>query len=70
MMWPWERHRLERAEAKAAVEQAARLARETERRCREAEREAVVAAESSAKVRHQIEINGWTELLQTAWGGR
>lgn len=70
MMWPWERHRRERAQAKAAAEQAAELAVEAEQRRQATERQAVASAARSARLRHQVEINGWTELLQTAWGRR
>lgn len=70
MMWPWERHRRELAEAKAAAQRAAELAAEAERRQRATERQAVASAGQSARLRHQVEINGWTELLQKAWGRR
>jgi hypothetical protein len=35
-----------------------------------AEKQAAQSRQVTARLRQQIELNGWTELLQAAWGKR
>ena len=69
-MWPWMRYR--RAVESAAVEaQTAVLERRAaEQRRDDAQRQAARSKAISADLRREIDRNGWTELLQKAWGAR
>jgi hypothetical protein len=70
-MWrPWVRYR-------GDVENAARERQEAERepeaareRRRAAEIQVAVSQQITDALHREIERNGWTELLQKAWGGR
>jgi hypothetical protein len=70
MMWPWQRHRaeLERARNDRAIAAAQADAAEAQRRA--AKQLAAQSRNVSARLRFEIDKNGWTELLQHAWGGR
>lgn len=69
MSWPWKRYQraAEAARRGAAVAETER--HRAERRQQAAERQAAQARSKSAALRREIEKNGWTELLQHAWGG-
>ena len=69
-MWPWTRYRkaADAAAAEAAAALNAKHAAETRRQT--AERQAARARAITATLRREIDKNGWTELLQHAWGGR
>lgn len=63
--WPWSR---ELDEARRQAQSAAREARSVEQREREANRLLDESEKASRALRTQVEINGWTELLQSAMG--
>lgn len=71
-MWPWGKSRQrEAAKARAQVEAVDRQLRESERRRCDADQVIAKGQRSSAALRHQIELNGWTQLLQQSMeGGR
>lgn len=69
-MWPWVRYR---HAAESAAADAAAATREREAavaRRQAAEHQAARSRAISADLRREIDKNGWTELLQKAWGGR
>lgn len=69
-MWPWNKHK------RQTVELHEKLAAETQQveAAREQTFRAVVqqvdSRTTSNVLLHQLELNGWTELLQSAWKGR
>lgn len=70
MMWPWQRYRKEALEAiEVANDARVKDAAAAERK---AHAEWLVAASrhSTARLRAEMAKNGWTELLQEAWGRR
>ena len=70
MTWPWERHKRDKLDARRRAEAAEKRALAASRRMALAEKQAAQSRQVTAKLRKQIELNGWTELLQSAWGGR
>lgn len=60
-MWPWRNHRLAEAREQEA---------EAEVRQRDAEKLAERSRAVTARLRGELDKNGFTELLQFAWGGR
>lgn len=70
-MWqPWKQRQREAEEARRRLETAARQETLAVIRRQAVERLAARSRTSSAALRRQIEINGWTELLQEAWARR
>lgn len=67
-MWPWKRNDVEKAHREELEAELQR--RLSEQRKEEAERLARESSNITARLRRQIELNGWTELLQNAWGAR
>lgn len=70
MRLPWQRHR---EEAEAAAVEAAGAERKNEvaeRRRLAVHRQAEQAEHSTKVLQAQLDLNGWTELLQAAWGRR
>lgn len=67
-MWPWKRYRrvAEEAAKEAAAAQVDR--QDAVARRETAERQARRAQAVTAALRYEIDRNGWTELLQKAWG--
>ncbi len=67
MRWPWEREinnaRMEVEEAREAKVAAAEQLQDVESTIQE-------SLETVGKLRYHLEKNGWTELLEQAWGGR
>lgn len=70
MIWPWQKHRRDEVDARRRADDAEKRALAATRRRELAERQALVAQQVTKNLREQIEKNGWTELLQAAWGGR
>lgn len=69
-MWPWKQQRAEAAEARRQAEDAGQQANAAEARRLASERLAAHSHNVTAALRREIDKNGWTELLQHAWGGR
>ena len=69
-MWPWQKHRAEVEQARNDREDAAARAEAAEVQRRAAERLAAQSHTVTARLRREIDKNGFTELLQHAWGGR
>lgn len=70
MKWPWIKNRADVAEANRRARVAARQAELSASRRRAAELQAARAQTVSAALRREVDRNGWTELLQDAWGGK
>lgn len=77
MRWPWSRSRIELTEANQRAAEAVRRAEVAEQqdvaadfRLQLSEQLAERSLRVTARLRSEIEKNGWTELLQHAWGGR
>lgn len=70
MMWPWQRQRLAVERVNREVAQAAKEKLEAQRRREAARKEAIRSVAVTARLRREIEKNGFTELLQQAMGGR
>lgn len=64
----WNRRRREVAKAHQQVRVADREVEHADERAQKADRVIAESKESLAVLRHEIEINGWTEMLQRAWG--
>ncbi|OBK00052.1 hypothetical protein A5741_25240 [Mycolicibacterium conceptionense] len=69
-MWPWQRHRAQVLQARNDRDDAARRANAAEVQRNAAERLAEQSQRVTARLRNEVEKNGWTEMLQHAWGGR
>lgn len=69
-MWPWQRHRAQVMQARNDRDDAARRANAAEVQRNAAERLAEQSQRVTARLRSEVEKNGWTEMLQHAWGGR
>lgn len=70
MIWPWKRHR---QEVEAASIEAAGAERKNEVagvRMQAVHRQAEQSRETTKVLQGQLDVNGWTELLQAAWGRR
>lgn len=70
MTWPWERHKRDQLDARHRADAAEKRALAAARRRALAEKQAAQSRQVTARLRQQIELNGWTELLQAAWGKR
>ncbi len=68
MQLPWNRYKTEIAKAKARVAEREQELREAEDRRRVAELQSRMSQSHTAALRRELAINGWTELLQKAWG--
>ena len=64
---PWRR---EVDEARRQAAEYAQRAHEAEMRHARAQEQRVEAERAAEDLRYQIRRNGWTDLLQTAWGRR
>lgn len=70
-MWrPWVRYRGDVEKAAREREEAEREKHAARERRRKAELQIAVSQSISSALQREIERNGWTELLQKAWGGR
>ncbi len=69
-MWPWQRHRAQVMRARNDRDDAARRANAAEVQRNAAERLAAQSQRVTARLRSEVDKNGWTEMLQHAWGGR
>lgn len=67
MRKPWRRHD-KPAQCKDRVAERDREVQEAELRLLRAQRQAALAASSSAALRRELDVNGFTELLLKAWG--
>ncbi|MGV8875510.1 MAG: DUF7620 family protein [Rhodococcus sp. (in: high G+C Gram-positive bacteria)] len=67
MRWPWSK-RIEDAEAQA-LGAAMDHAQSIQRRMKTEENRAE-AVEVTRELRKELRRNGWTDMLQQAWGGR
>lgn len=71
MMWrPWTRYRRAAEAARADAAKAEAEKRIAAQRKQAAQRQDIISGSVSAALRREIDKNGWTELLQHAWGGR
>lgn len=68
MMWPWARDRRAAEESAKEAAEAQQAKQAAEFRRKTAERQVQRAQAVSAALRFEIDRNGWTELLQKAWG--
>ncbi|MGB0971622.1 MAG: DUF7620 family protein [Mycobacterium sp.] len=66
MQLPWNRHRDEIAQARAAVADREREVGEAEERRNAARQLAAVSASSSAALRRELALNGFTALIEKA----
>jgi hypothetical protein len=69
-MWPWQRHRQEVEAASEEAASAERMNEVAEMRLGAVRRQAERSHESTKQLQVQLNKNGWTDLLQTAWGRR
>lgn len=69
-MWPWSQHRRDVEAANREAAEASRRKRDSEAGLRSAERLAEQSRSVSAAWRRQVDLNGFTELLQQAMGRR
>lgn len=76
-MWPWVRARRDITDALARAAEAERRAAEAAQKADDADaghlaaqRLVEQARQSTASLRTQLEKNGFTEMLQSAWGRR
>lgn len=69
-MWPWQRQRLAVEHVRQEVEQASAEKVEAQRRRAAAQQQAIKSNAVTARLRREIDRNGWTELLLQAMGGR
>jgi hypothetical protein len=70
MIWPWQRHRQEVEAASIEVASAERKNEVAEMRLQAVNRQAAQSRETTKVLQHQLDLNGWTEMLQEAWGRR
>lgn len=70
MKWPWNKTRADIVEAQRRAQIAERQAELAIARRRAAETQAARAQTVSAALRKEVDRNGWTDLLQAAWGGK
>lgn len=68
--WPWRKHRQEVAELHEKLKEEAQQAEDARVRTIEAVVDQADSRSTSSVLLRQIQLNGWTELLQAAWGGR
>ncbi|OBC11451.1 hypothetical protein A5784_35235 [Mycobacterium sp. 852013-50091_SCH5140682] len=69
-MWPWQRHRENARQARDDRATAAAQANAAEVQRRAAERLAAHSRVVTARLEFEKDKNGWTEMLQNAWGAR
>lgn len=69
-IFPWVRHRMAIEEAQARAKKASLEAEAARLRRQNAEAAQRQAKDFSDRLRRQVERNGWTELLLSAWKGR
>ena len=76
-MWPWQRHRRAAEAVHRDVREAQQHKQDAEQHKQAAEwhqqaaeLQAAHARTVTSQLRREIDKNGWTELLQHAWGGR
>lgn len=67
---PWVRWRRAAEDARQDAESARAELHAAQERRQVANSQAFVSSAVTARLRREIERNGWTELLQHAWGGR
>ena len=70
MKWPWTRNRDDVVEANRRANLAAKQAELAVARREAAEALAARTQAVSSALRREVDRNGWTELLQAAWGGK
>lgn len=70
MMWPWRQHKRAVAQVHEEVADAVAERLAAQQRQEAARRQKERSQEVSARLRQQISLNGFTELLQEAWGRR
>lgn len=70
MKWPWQRYKVEQAEAKKRVAEAEAERILASRRRAVAEEQARRAAMVTAKLRKQTVQNSFSRIFQEAWGPR
>lgn len=70
MVLPWQKHRRETEELHAKLEVETQQVDEARARTHEAVVGQAKSRTNSSVLLRQIQLNGWTELLQAAWGGR
>lgn len=70
MVLPWQKHRRETEELHAKLEAESQQVDEARARTHEAVVSQAKSRTNSSVLLRQLQLNGWTELLQAAWGGR
>lgn len=68
MQLPWNKYKTQIAAAKTRIAERDREAKEAEQRHSAARMQAAASQYTTAALRRELAINGWTELLQKAWG--
>ena len=69
-MWPWNRQHREIERAHQRLDRAVGEAARAEDRAKATQRLVIQSRAVSARLRHEIDRNGWTEMLQHAMRGR
>lgn len=69
-MWPWSRQRAEAEKARRQAEDAQSKAQAAEERRQAVDRLIGQSLLASARLRSEIARNGFSELMQQAWGSR
>jgi hypothetical protein len=69
-MWPWNRQRAEAEKARQEFIEAQRKAKAAEERRKAVDRLIGRSMATSARLRREVERNGFSDLLQQAWGAR
>jgi len=69
-MWPWSRSRVEAEKARKQLAEAQRKAKATEERDKVIDKLIGQSMATSARLRREIARNGFSDLMQQAWGGR
>ncbi len=69
-MWPWNRQRAEAEKARREVAEARKRAKAADERRQAVERLIGRSMLTSARLRREIDRNGFSDLMQQAWGSR
>lgn len=70
MKWPSRNRRADVKDANRRANVAAKQAEQAVKRRQAVESQAARAKAVSANLRRELDRNGWTDLLQDAWGGK
>lgn len=70
MLWPWNKHKRQTAELHAKLEAETQQVEAAHAQTFRAVVGQVHSRTTSDVLLHQLQLNGWTEMLQAAWKGR